>query len=84
MEEIMDVRMLPDMMERVETGAVQFGEQDWPGVFIRGDNAFHFAIHLRNILENEGGPATMSRIVVQGLLDLLDSCIVKLVDDAAK
>lgn len=27
---------------RVETGVVQFG-QDWPGVFIRGDNAFYWA-----------------------------------------
>lgn len=26
---------------RVETGAVQFGD-DWPGYFIRGDDALHF------------------------------------------
>lgn len=26
---------------RPETGPMQFGD-DWPGVFIRGDNAFHY------------------------------------------
>ncbi|HEV3438751.1 MAG TPA: hypothetical protein VG122_15405 [Gemmata sp.] len=34
------VRHLPTLPDvpRVETGAVQFGD-DWPGLFIRGDNA---------------------------------------------
>ena len=32
----------PDGADRVETGAVQFGN-DWPGLFVRGDNAFHHA-----------------------------------------
>jgi hypothetical protein len=27
---------------RVETGAVQFGD-DWPGLFVRGDQALHLA-----------------------------------------
>lgn len=35
---------------RVETGAVQFGE-DWPGLFIRGDNAFAFALDIQALLE---------------------------------
>jgi hypothetical protein len=35
---------------RVETGAVQFGE-DWPGLFIRGDNAFALAINVQALLE---------------------------------
>ena len=30
---------------RAETGAMKFGD-DWRGVFIRGDNAFHFAMVL--------------------------------------
>lgn len=36
-------------MKRVETGVVQF-EDDWPGVFIRGDKAFYYASRLRSIL----------------------------------
>lgn len=35
---------------RVETGAVQFGD-DWPGLFIRGDNAFALAINVQALLE---------------------------------
>lgn len=37
-------------MSRVETGVVQFGE-DWPGVFIRGDNALGYALALEAALE---------------------------------
>lgn len=33
---------------RIETGAVQFGE-DWPGLFIRGDNAMGIALHIDTI-----------------------------------
>lgn len=74
----MDVRELPHMTERVETGAVQFGSQDWPGVFIRGDNAFNYAMHLRVLLD--GGDDAISKIIVGNLLNLLGSCIIKPVD----
>lgn len=36
-------------LERVETGPVQFND-DWPGVFIRGDNAGPAAMHLKMVL----------------------------------
>ena len=36
---------------RPETGAMSFGD-DWPGLFIRGDNAFAFALALRSVLAN--------------------------------
>jgi hypothetical protein len=35
---------------RVETGAVQFNS-DWPGVFIRGDNAVGYAMCLEQALK---------------------------------
>lgn len=35
---------------RPETGAMQFGD-DWPGMFIRGDNALIMAITLRQTIE---------------------------------
>lgn len=35
---------------RVETGAVQFGD-DWPGLFVRGDNAHALALHIRRLAE---------------------------------
>lgn len=37
------------MSNRVETGPVQF-DDDWPGVFIRGDNAFMFASSLEWVI----------------------------------
>lgn len=33
---------LPDGMQRMESGPVQFGD-DWPGIFLRGDEALHLA-----------------------------------------
>lgn len=43
------LRKLPPVEPRVETGAIQFGE-DWTGLFIRGDNAFALAEDLELIL----------------------------------
>ena len=43
---------------RVETGAVQF-EGDWPGIFIRGDNALAYGYMLSRL---------------PGLIKLLESC----------
>jgi len=55
-------------MKRVETGPIRFGD-DWPGVFIRGDNAFGWAIHLRELRETYGlGTA------LDGLIETLESC----------
>ena len=33
---------------RVETGAIQFGD-DWPGLFVRGDDAIFLAIAIDKI-----------------------------------
>ena len=37
---------MPDGIQRVETGVIQFGD-DWPGVYVRGDNALHMALLMR-------------------------------------
>ena len=67
-----------DMMviPRAETGPMEFS-QDWPGVFIRGDNAFAYAMYLRALLETDGsnpGIDYIARAQVQGLIELLESC----------
>ena len=61
--------------ERVETGPVQFND-DWPGVFIRGDNAAWMAINLSEairILEPQvNGFNNVTMIsTLKGLLHLL-------------
>lgn len=43
------MQQLPAQQKRAATGVVQFGE-DWPGVFIRGDNAGYYAMVLKDIL----------------------------------
>lgn len=34
--------------DRVETGATQFGD-DWPGLFIRGDDAFALSLDIMTV-----------------------------------
>ena len=65
------MRHLPEQHKRVETGVTQFGD-DWPGVFIRGDCAFGYAMYLRNFINNEKDE--ISKASVFGLMSLLASC----------
>lgn len=67
---------LPHNGPRVETGPVQFGD-DWPGVFIRGDNAFGYAMALRAFLHG----VLFYREQVIDLLDLLLSCNLSLTEE---
>ena len=75
---------------RVETGAVEFtysekeeDPKDWPGVFIRGDNALMtYAPALEHILEHVViDPKNMIDVLhlsaCKGLVDLLRECAVK-------
>lgn len=50
------------MRGRVETGVVRFND-DWPGVFIRGDDAFAISLALQD-------PSQHLR-AVEGLVELL-------------
>ena len=69
---------MAEKLNRVETGVVQF-EDDWPGVFIRGDNAMNFAGALTNLLEVveatsiKVGRGTIAHRTVESLLNLLES-----------
>ena len=60
---------------RAETGPMQFGD-DWPGVFIRGDNALMYANALDGVLRDMRGQDVYARLQVEGLRDLLRSCSV--------
>jgi len=59
---------------RAETGPMSFGD-DWPGVFIRGDNALMYATNLR-LLMHELPEDKFLKDVLTGLHDLLRSCCV--------
>lgn len=56
---------------RAETGKMSF-EGDWPGVFIRGDNALHFAHCLSQVLETEKQMDPMLRAYLASLRNLLN------------
>jgi len=70
-----DIRVLPAQAERVETGPVQFGD-DWPGVFIRGDNAGYYALVLKEVLQ-KGGVNWIQHPIIESLQDLLASAVVE-------
>lgn len=72
-----EIRKLPAVEDRVETGPVQFGE-DWPGVFIRGDNAFAYRLALSNVLKyvgaKESTQAFFDLLLLNSLVELFDNC----------
>lgn len=63
--------------KRAETGAMQFGG-DWPGVFIRGDNAAYYGMLLKQFLENpeEIKNNGIMAATLHGLLHTLNGCVV--------
>jgi len=66
-------------LNRVETGNIVFhyksGEVDWPGVFIRGDDAFMYSMVLEDlfIYYNKEDISKINISVLEGLLKLLKS-----------
>lgn len=59
-------------MSRLETGPHRPAPSDWQGLFVRGDDCFHYAMHLRAMLDGEPDN-DISRVVVEGLASLLES-----------
>lgn len=60
------------MDNRAETGVMRF-DGDWRGVFIRGDNAFGYAMYLKAVLESSEPESTLKMYSagLRGLLGLL-------------
>lgn len=71
------ITKVPGVQERIETGPLQFGD-DWPGVFIRGDNALADANMLEAALKYFPMTAEtdtwIARRVIEGLISTLRSC----------
>lgn len=64
------------MSDRAETGPMQFGD-DWPGLFIRGDNAAAYSMALADALKDvPGDKRGIQWFQVAGLVDDLGSCMV--------
>ncbi len=74
-----DIRKLLAQERRVETGPIQFGE-DWPGVFIRGDNAAYYALALGEALHELPADSRNQFCmgeVLRGLQGLLTSAVAR-------
>lgn len=58
-----EIKKIPydNKIDRVETGPIQFGE-DWPGYFIRGDNAFDITMAIQSILVNPYDVLAMTQL----------------------
>lgn len=66
-------------MERKETGVMQFGD-DWPGIFMRGDNACMIGMYLAIIADMiEAGKEVdaISLTMLRGHAEFLQSCDVR-------
>lgn len=63
-------RLLPEQEERVETGVTKFGD-DWPGLFIRGDDCFAYALSLDLVLDSGYCGKVYNRAMLYRLLELL-------------
>jgi len=72
-----DIQRLPQPadLDRVETGPVQFGD-DWPGVFIRGDNALTIVHVVLEALTYIPKREYLVTAQLSGLVDTLQSCSV--------
>lgn len=75
-----DIRALPAPPDggRVETGPVQFGD-DWPGVFIRGDNAGALVMQLTS---QSSGP--WREIAIKQLAQILSGAVIGPAGDILK
>ena len=72
-----------DEKDRVETGPVQFGEEDWPGLFIRGDECIYYMLNLENGIQrlNELNDGTVEHTLMisalSNLRELLEEPLIK-------
>jgi hypothetical protein len=62
---------------RVETGPTKIGIDDWPGVFIRGDDSLYYSLVLENFIKKYEPKDNADKLMLktlEGLVDLLKSC----------
>jgi hypothetical protein len=75
-----DIRLMAfpdDDKGRVETGPIQFGDEDWPGTFIRGDDCFVLRLALQRVyrrMKNAEGLDRIDKLQLKSVIELLDEC----------
>jgi hypothetical protein len=71
-KELHQVRRFPAEEKRVESGPIMFGD-DWPGLFLRGDDCFRYTFALREVILDKPDIGLITKHVLLGLLDELES-----------
>lgn len=72
-----EIRVFPKQDIRVESGQIQFGD-DWPGIFLRGDTAYAYALSLSSILDSISDEDNfLHKSILRGLEFDLKSCLVR-------
>lgn len=72
--EIQRITKAQDKHPRLETGVVQV-DDDWPGIFIRGDDAVRMAHCIETVLEDSVYNETLFTKMLSSYPTLLKSCI---------
>ena len=68
---------VPELKDRVETGPLQIND-DWPGLFIRGDNSFSHRTNLSIIRRKIKSGQTITpddMINLERVMELLESAL---------
>ena len=73
------LQIVPALPARPESGPMQFGN-DWPGIFIRGDNALYYAHILSGVAESMATNGGLWLETVEDLAKLLASCDTRILD----
>lgn len=75
-----EIRQIHFCTARVETGPIRFGD-DWPGVFLRGDDAQGSATALRHVMAHLDGSAPFDEFwlshhytLLENLAEFFESC----------
>lgn len=78
---------LPGSSGQTPTGAIQF-QDDWPGLFIRGDEAIFLSVRIRWLasrLEHYDDPAVISAIMhLNKLADIIERDVIVRLDKTAE
>jgi len=65
---------VPGGSGRISSGAVQF-QNDWPGLFIRGDECMGLALRL-GLLKQKIGETAFAASGLQGLVDVIERDVI--------
>jgi hypothetical protein len=81
------VPLPPGVSGRMECGPVQFGDDDWPGVWLRGDYALAHAMYVDQAadrIEAADPLGWLDAMYLRGLAKQLRSCDVRLHNEPAQ